>query len=62
MNHPNDDSRTPRVCRNENCVRPVEPGEGYCATCGLELSLFVRDLRPLRTGGLPRRPHEAPRA
>ena len=62
MNDLNDDSRAPRVCRNENCVRPAEPGEGYCSICGLEISLFVRDLRPRRTGGLPRRPREAPRA
>ena len=51
-----------RACRNENCIRPAEPGESYCATCGLELSLFVRDLRPRRLGVDPRRPRENPRA
>ncbi|HEY1250374.1 MAG TPA: hypothetical protein VGH97_04245 [Thermoanaerobaculia bacterium] len=52
----------PRTCRNENCVRTAEPGESYCATCGLELSLFVRDLRPRRLEGGTRRSREAPRA
>ena len=62
MSDPNSDSQAPRICHNENCVRPAEPGERYCAACGLELSLFVRDLRPRRTGDLPRRPREGPRA
>jgi hypothetical protein len=51
-----------RVCRNENCVRAPEPDESYCATCGLELSLFVRDLRPRRSAEEARRTREAPRA
>ena len=49
-NYDNDDTQAQRVCHNENCVRPSEPGERYCAACGLELSLFVRDLRPRRRG------------
>ena len=32
-------------CVNEGCVRPAEPGERYCTTCGLERSLFDRDAR-----------------
>ncbi|HEY4230306.1 MAG TPA: hypothetical protein VGO79_09035 [Thermoanaerobaculia bacterium] len=51
-----------RACRNENCIRPSEPGESYCATCGLEISLFVRDLRPRRLAAEPRLPREDPRA
>ena len=51
-----------RACRNENCIRPAEPGESYCPACGLELSLFVRDLRPRRAGDEPGRPRENPRA
>jgi hypothetical protein len=35
----------PTRCRNEGCPRPVEPGENYCAPCGLERSLFRRDAR-----------------
>jgi len=52
----------PRLCRNENCVRAAEPGESYCNVCGLELSLFVRDLRPRRHDSGQRPPREAPRA
>ena len=63
MDCANDDAnRETRACRNENCVRPSEPGESYCASCGLELSLFVRDLRPRRSAGEARRTREAPRA
>jgi hypothetical protein len=57
-----DANRPTRACRNENCIRPAEPDESYCATCGLELSLFVRDLRPRRLGAEPRRPRGEPRA
>jgi hypothetical protein len=38
------DSRLSR-CRNEGCPRPVEAGENYCVSCGLERSLFHRDAR-----------------
>jgi hypothetical protein len=38
---PPSDSR----CANPECPRPVEAGERYCATCGLEWSLFRRDAR-----------------
>ncbi|HEY2797958.1 MAG TPA: hypothetical protein VGK26_08730 [Thermoanaerobaculia bacterium] len=62
MSTNDDGNRMTHVCRNENCVRPAEPGESYCATCGLEISLFVRDLRPRRAGAEPRRPIAAPRA
>jgi hypothetical protein len=51
-----------RLCRNENCVRGAEPGESYCNVCGLELSLFVRDLRPRRADATTRSRREAPRA
>ena len=30
-------------CASEACGRPAEPGETYCAECGLERSLFVRE-------------------
>ena len=33
------------VCANETCARLVEPGELYCAECGLERSLFFRERR-----------------
>ena len=46
----NDRNTSPRECQNENCVRAAEPAERYCATCGLEISLYVRDLRPRRPG------------
>jgi len=32
-------------CTNEGCTRPVEAGERYCSTCGLERDLFQRDAR-----------------
>ena len=35
-------------CRNDACPRPVEAGEPYCATCGLERALFRRDARAER--------------
>jgi hypothetical protein len=34
-----------RPCRNEECFRAAEPGEPFCAACGLERSLFDRDAR-----------------
>jgi hypothetical protein len=51
----------PGACQNENCIRPAEPGDSYCAVCGLEISLFVRDLRRRRPDLRSRR-REAPRA
>ena len=33
------------ACVNDACGRPVEPGEIYCAECGLERSLYFRDRR-----------------
>lgn len=32
-------------CANEACARPAEEDEVYCATCGLERSLYRRDSR-----------------
>ena len=32
-------------CANGECPRPSEPGERYCATCGLERSLFDPETR-----------------
>ncbi len=32
-------------CVNESCPRAAEPGERYCAACGLERSLFLRERR-----------------
>ena len=68
MKNPDIPSRSPsplepasRACENENCIRPAEPGDAYCAACGLEMSLFVRDLRSRRADASPRR-REAPRA
>jgi hypothetical protein len=29
-------------CGNDACARPAEPGDAYCAPCGLERSLFTR--------------------
>lgn len=29
-------------CANDACPRPAEPGDAYCASCGLERSLFTR--------------------
>jgi len=34
-----------RICANEACPRPAEPGEIYCAECGLERSLYFREGR-----------------
>ena len=43
------ETKTPRAsetrCASDACARPVEPGEKYCAECGLERSLFFRDGR-----------------
>jgi hypothetical protein len=35
----------PRHCANETCPREAETGERYCADCGLERALFLRDRR-----------------
>lgn len=32
-------------CASEACGRPAEPGETYCAECGLERSLYIRERR-----------------
>jgi hypothetical protein len=29
-------------CANDACPRPAEPADAYCASCGLERSLFTR--------------------
>ena len=29
-------------CANAPCPRPAEPGDAYCVSCGLEISLFTR--------------------
>ena len=46
---------TPRHCANEACPRAAEAGERYCAECGLERSLFLRERREdpveIRTNG-----------
>jgi len=34
-----------RLCRNEGCPKPPEPGEDYCWACCLEHSLFQRNER-----------------
>lgn len=33
------------VCANQGCPREARPGDGFCDPCGLERSLFRRDLR-----------------
>jgi hypothetical protein len=33
------------ICANDGCARRAEPKEDYCAACGLERSLFLRDER-----------------
>jgi hypothetical protein len=46
-----------RICANEACPRPAEPGETYCAECGLERSLYFRESREdpaqIREGAWP---------
>jgi hypothetical protein len=37
-----DDDFAPARCANAPCPRPAEPGDAYCAPCGLERSLFTR--------------------
>jgi hypothetical protein len=43
------ETKAPRTretrCASDACPRPVEPGETYCAECGLERSLFFRERR-----------------
>ena len=33
------------ACANETCARRAEPGESWCAECGLERSLYRREQR-----------------
>jgi hypothetical protein len=51
---------TPRHCANEACPREAEAGERYCAECGLERSLFLRERREdpveIRTNGWENEP------
>jgi hypothetical protein len=44
-------------CANAPCPRPVEPGDAYCDSCGLERSLFTRRGGDADSGGFeqPRR-------
>ncbi len=46
---------TRRRCANETCPREAEAEERYCAECGLERSLFLRERREdpaeIRTNG-----------
>jgi len=37
-----DDDVAPARCANAPCPHPAEPGDTYCASCGLERSLFTR--------------------
>ena len=41
----NENDTAPRRCANEACPRTAEAEERYCAECGLERSLFLRDRR-----------------
>jgi hypothetical protein len=50
---------TKAACANEACARPADPGEIYCAACGLERSLYFRDRRGERSE--PPRPDAARR-
>jgi len=44
-----EDSRADRTpCANEGCPRQALPAERFCETCGLERSLYRRDLRAQR--------------
>ena len=46
---PRRDPREPSLpCANEGCPREAAVGERLCDACGLELSLFRRDLRAVR--------------
>ena len=40
-----DAKEIPLPCANEGCSRQAGPGEQLCDSCGLERSLFRRDLR-----------------
>jgi len=55
-----DHETPPRRCANETCPREAEASERYCAECGLERSLFLRERRDLpdstRTDGWEREP------
>jgi hypothetical protein len=41
-------------CRNDGCVRPCEPGEPYCPSCCLEMTLFHREERAVSAGSAER--------
>jgi len=48
----------PERCANEGCARPVERGEKWCPTCGLDRALFRREARrpaPAEAERLPER-------
>jgi hypothetical protein len=49
------EARAERRCANEACPRPAEPRDAYCASCGLERSLFTRRGGERDSGG-----HERP--
>jgi hypothetical protein len=38
-------------CANAPCPRAADPGDAYCVSCGLELSLFSRRGGELGGGG-----------
>ena len=40
-NRDHEPRRTVR-CANDSCPRPAETGDAFCASCGLERSLFTR--------------------
>ena len=44
---PSGDAASPRRerCANEGCIRPVERGERWCSTCGLDRALYRREAR-----------------
>jgi hypothetical protein len=56
----NENETAPRKCANEACPRVAEAGERYCAECGLERSLFLRERREdpaeIQTNGWEREP------
>jgi uncharacterized Zn finger protein (UPF0148 family) len=48
-------------CANEGCPRLAEPGERYCAACGLERALFRREARRAQPEDRTSRGREADR-
>ena len=46
----NDPREEQRLCANEGCGRAAEEGGRFCASCGLEWSLFHRDARAREAG------------